>query len=200
MRSGRPAHGTRPDQRHDVVGSITRRRCPWFEAGPAASDRLVDIVNTPTRSPAAPSEMPPAGRRWATRPLLQFFERSFQRCNRGYVVVAEPSSDTPVVMPPGMLSGLPGQAQACMPQAASTLTVPRGGGFLFQRCSAGIDGGRGHRKALESSHTVRQPGRIHELIADAWRGILAGGDRSRTSPISQEPGVAVAPSSDTYRG
>jgi hypothetical protein len=60
--------GPRPGQRHDVVGSITRRRCPWFEAGPAASDRLVDIVNTPTRSPAAPSEMPPAGRRWAPPP------------------------------------------------------------------------------------------------------------------------------------
>jgi hypothetical protein len=33
----------------------------------------------------------------------------------------EPSSDTPVVMAPGVLSGLPGQ-EACMPQAASNLS------------------------------------------------------------------------------
>jgi hypothetical protein len=90
------------------------------------------LLGTPTQALAAPSELHPAGRHPALtppypayRPLLQFFERWFQRCNRGYVVVAEPSSDTPVVMPPGMLSGLPGQAQACMPQAASSLNPHR---------------------------------------------------------------------------
>jgi hypothetical protein len=59
---------------------------------------------------------------------------------------AEPSTDTPVVIPPGMLSGLSGQkSQArCMPQAASSLnpTVRHAVGvFLFQPCSAEIDGG-----------------------------------------------------------
>jgi hypothetical protein len=64
------------------------------------------IVSTPTRARAAPAELHPAGRRTTLkppyprhRPLLQSLERWFQRCNRGYVVAAEPFSDTPVVMP-----------------------------------------------------------------------------------------------------
>ena len=64
--------------------------------------------------------------------LLQFFQRSFQRCNRGYVVAAEPSSDTSVVMPPGAFSCLSGpspsvHASSCkQPQPPS---VPRWWGF-----------------------------------------------------------------------
>jgi hypothetical protein len=64
--------------------------------------------------------------------LLQFFQRSFQGCNRGYVVAAEPSSDTSVVMPPGAFSCLSGpspsvHASSCkQPQPPS---VPRWWGF-----------------------------------------------------------------------
>src|SRR4051812_17353163 len=53
------------------------------------------LVGTPTRALAAPSELHPAGRRMALtppypayRPLLQFFERLFQRCNRGVQAMA----------------------------------------------------------------------------------------------------------------
>jgi hypothetical protein len=66
------------------------------------------LVGTPTRARAAPSELHPAGRRCALkapyprhRPLLHSLERGFQRCNRGYVVAVEPSSDTPVGLPSG---------------------------------------------------------------------------------------------------
>jgi hypothetical protein len=70
----RPSPAPRCGRRHG-----SRRRRP----GAAAFDRPVDmIVSTPTRARTAPSEMPPAGRRCALRPLLQFFERSFQKCNR----------------------------------------------------------------------------------------------------------------------
>ena len=57
------------------------------------------------------------------------------RAWRGILAPAEPSSDTPVVLLPGMWSGLPGQVlkPACLKlQAASALTSPHssaGGGF-----------------------------------------------------------------------
>jgi len=58
-------------------------------------------------------------------------------------VVTEPSFDTPVVMPPGMLSGLPGQAlkHAClkpMQAASAPIRAMLVGVFVRRRCSVRI--------------------------------------------------------------
>jgi hypothetical protein len=104
MRAVLPVHGTRHRQRHDVVSRRTRRCCPRLDL-PPLTVRSTSSVPRPELAPH-PSGLHPAGRRTALKPpyprhdpLLQFFERWFQRCNRGYVVAAEPFSDTPVVMP-----------------------------------------------------------------------------------------------------
>jgi hypothetical protein len=158
----RDAAGACHRHRHDGVGRRTRH-LPTMPVRPL-------LVGTPTRALAAPSELHPAGHRCALtppyprhRPLLQFFERSFQRCNRGYGVAAEPSSDTPVVMAPGVLSGLPGQAQ-CMPQAhASNLNLhqPRAGGGFRERALFSQD--RRRRNYLPAMPVVRMPSQAQAL-------------------------------------
>jgi hypothetical protein len=105
----------------------------------------------------------------------------------------EPSSDTPVVMLPGMWSGVAGQVlQACMPQAASSLN-PRqshaGGVFLFQPCSAEIDGGgtiSSHDSCQSASRgtpefMIQVPRQPH------WRGISCS--RSQTSRTDTRAGI-----------
>src|SRR3954469_13876845 len=77
----------------DGRDGISRRTWPVpsrFAVEPAVTDRPL-LVGTPTRARAAPSELHPAGRRPALtppypayRPLLQLFERSFQRCNTAF--------------------------------------------------------------------------------------------------------------------
>jgi hypothetical protein len=50
MRSGRPAHGTRPGQRRDVVGSITRRRRQRLDL-PPLTVRSTSSVPRPELAP-----------------------------------------------------------------------------------------------------------------------------------------------------
>jgi hypothetical protein len=119
-----------------------------------------DIVGTPTRALAAPSELHPAGRRHAPtppyhtlRPSVTSLERSFQRCNRGYVVAAEPFSDTPVVMPPK-----PHEYSICA--SLSPYQPLAGGGFsvpaLFSR-------DRRRRNYLPAMPVVRMPSQAQAL-------------------------------------
>ena len=149
-------------QRRD---GVSRRTRPVADhAGPPL------LVGTPTRALAAPSELHPAGRRIALkppyprhRPLLRSLERTWKGVKQRLCDVAEPSSDTPVVMPSGMLSWSTGliKFQACMPQGHASSLNPHqsraGGGFSVP---------------APFSRALR-PGRR---------------ERSRTSPISQEPG------------
>jgi len=100
--------------------------------------------------------------------LLQFFERSFQRCNRGYVVVAEPSSDTPVGLPSGQRTRLTCSSFKPQPPSPSA-----GGGFLFQPCSAGIDGGGTISSYARCSDAFKAVFMIQAPpSAPRWRGSL----------------------------
>jgi hypothetical protein len=94
----------RPASSPIPLRDLTMRDCT-VDAEPTTTVRSTSSVPRPELAPH-PSGLHPAGRRTALKPpyprhdpLLQFFERWFQRCNRGYVVAAEPFSDTPVVMP-----------------------------------------------------------------------------------------------------
>jgi hypothetical protein len=150
---GAAGHGTRPGffvyvtRRRDGVGRQSRPvSSPIPLRDLTARDRTSNLptmpllVGTPTRARAAPAELHPAGRHCALKPpyprhgpLLHSLQRTCKRVKQRLRDAAEPSSDTPVVMPSGMLSGLPGQAQAWMPQAHASSLNPHqshaGGGF-----------------------------------------------------------------------
>ena len=137
-----------------LAGDFSRGASPDY-SGSQEGRRERRIIRSPRRTGSSAGA---AGRRWkgwgeitarqartypraSSGPYGQFWRAGVCRapythtCPVGWE--PEPSSDTPVVMPPGVLSGPPGQAQACMPQAhASSLSPhqffsPSGGGFYF---------------------------------------------------------------------
>jgi hypothetical protein len=152
MQSSRPAHGTRPGrrQRHDVVSQPPSRRRPRLDLPPLTVRSTSSVprrefsphrrrclrlaVATPlslrTHAPTlcyiplnvqeSETASGPASARTHRSRSIPILASGGRAVTAG---TAEPSTDTPVVIPPGMLSGLSGQkSQAqCMPQAASKL-------------------------------------------------------------------------------
>jgi hypothetical protein len=101
------------------------------------------------------------------------------RAWRGILAPAEPSSDTPVVLLPGMWSGLPGQVlkPACLKlQAASALTSPHssaGGGFSVP---AGFSRDRWRRR-----NHLQLP-RLFVCLPEAFQSVIQGMTGSPVTP------------------
>jgi hypothetical protein len=125
----------------DGVGRRTWPVPSRFAIEPAVTDRPL-LVGTPTRTRAAPSELHPGTA--AAQPLrlrtrhtalcyVPFNEGGRER-NRGYVVVTEPSPDTPVGLPCKTWTSL--SLKQCLSPTSPALV-----GFFCSSPSAGIDGG-----------------------------------------------------------
>jgi hypothetical protein len=86
--------------------------------------------------------------------LLHSLRRTWKGAQQRLRNAAEPSSDTPVVMTSGMLSGLPGQNQACLKpmQAASTSTSPAPVGVF---CSSPVQPGSTAAELSPATPVVR---------------------------------------------
>jgi hypothetical protein len=98
--------------------------------------------------------------------LLQFFQRSFQRCNRGYVVVTEPSSDTPVVMPCKTWTSL--SLKQCLSPTSPELV-----GFF---CSSPVQPGSMTAELSPATPVVRTPPQASpEHTIQAPPSVRAGG-------------------------
>jgi hypothetical protein len=115
--------------------------------------------------------------------------------------VTEPSSDTPVVMPPGVLSGVSGQAQACMPQAANSLS-PHHLQLVGVFCSSPVQPGSTAAELSPATPVVRCfQGRLHdpgssvspslagEFLFQAAAPAVASAAIGREGP--EVPGLAV---------
>src|SRR4051812_18472693 len=126
-----------------------------------------------------------AGRRWKAWGCVhrQTGQNGIQaltaRAWRGILAPAEPSSDTPVVLLPGMWSGLPGQVlkPACLKlQAASALTSPHssaGGGFSVP---AGFSRDRWRRR-----NHLQLP-RLFVCLPEAFQSVIQGMTGSPVTP------------------
>jgi hypothetical protein len=138
--------GPRPGQRRDVVGSITRRRRQRLDL-PPLTVRSTSSVPRPELAPPRRGCILRAVatllslRTHATALCYIPLNEGARECNRGYVVVTEPSSDTPVVMPPKAWASESQRASIC---ASLSPTSPALVGFF---CSNPVqrrsDGPRG---------------------------------------------------------
>jgi hypothetical protein len=108
--------------------------------------------------------------------------------------VAEPSSDMPVVMLPGVLLLSIRASPVCCPvyrakfssmHASSPCKQPQppspsaGGGFLFQPCSAGIDGGGTISSYARCSDAFKAVFMIQAPRQPNWRGVPVPGRSTR---------------------
>jgi hypothetical protein len=116
------------------------------------------------------------------------------RAWRGILAPAEPSSDTPVVLLPGMWSGLPGQVlkPACLKlQAASALTSPHssaGGGFSVP---AGFSRDRWRRR----NHL-----QLRRLVVCFQRHLQAHDPGPPSAPLAGDFLFQVADKPNRYQG